>query len=72
MMVTEMRKANMVAEHARCVFKLSEALEQEPRGEKEAGMLREEADRLLRQRAPDAKDPGLESTYDALVNILWR
>ena len=67
-----MRKSTMIAEHVRCLFKLSEALEQEPREEKEAIKLREEAERLLRRRAPDAKDPGRESTYDALVNILWR
>lgn len=62
----------MVAEHARCLFKLSEALEQEPRSQREALELREEAERLLRIRAPNASKPGLESTYDALVNILWR
>jgi hypothetical protein len=62
----------MVAEHVRCLFKLSEALEQEPREGKEAGRLREEAERLLLQRTPDAREPGLESTYDGLVNILWR
>ncbi len=72
MAVTEMRKTSMLAEHSRCLFKLSEALEQEPRDELEARRLREAAERLLRIRAPDAKAPGLESTYDALVNILWR
>jgi len=72
MVVTEMRKSNMIAEHVRCMFKLSEALEQEPRGEQEATRLREEAERLLRYRLPDTKEPGLERTYDTLVNILWR
>jgi hypothetical protein len=72
MVVTEMRKTNMVAEHIRCVFKLSEALEQEPRDRQEAVRLREEAERLLRQHVPGVKAPGLESTYDTLVNILWR
>ncbi|KAL9044436.1 MAG: hypothetical protein Q9214_002424, partial [Letrouitia sp. 1 TL-2023] len=72
MALTSMRKTTLLAEHARCVFKLSEALEQEPRDEKEASRLREEAERLLRQRDPDAKEPGLESTYDALIDIQWR
>lgn len=70
--VTERRKAIMVAEHARCIFKLSEALYQEPRNEDEALQLREEAERLLRIRDPTAKDSGLERTYDDLVSILWR
>ncbi len=71
-MITDMRKVKMVAEHARTIFKLSEALEQEPREAKEAARLRHEAERLLRLRDPAAKDPGKESTYDKLVNILWR
>ncbi|KAG8161020.1 hypothetical protein KVR01_009284 [Diaporthe batatas] len=70
--VTDMRKGNMVAEHARCIFKLSEALQQEPRGEVEAAMLHEEAERLLRARNPMATGPASEATYDDLVNILWR
>jgi hypothetical protein len=67
-----MRKNNVVAEHARCLFKLSEALEQEPKGAEEARRIRDEAERLLRQRAPSAGDPGKESTYDSLVCIMWR
>jgi hypothetical protein len=72
MVVTEMRKTNMVAEHIRCMFKLSEALEQEPRDQREARVLREDAERLLRKRAPWIKEPGREISYDGLVNILWR
>ena len=72
MVVTEMRKDSMMAEHARCVFKLSEALQQEPREEGEAATLYQEAEHLLRQLSPQIKQPGLERTYDALVNILWR
>lgn len=67
-----MRKGNMVAEHARCIFKLSEALHQEPRGEAEAVMLQEEAERMIRAYNPAAIGPGSEKTYDDLVNILWR
>lgn len=70
--VTEKRKTTMMAEHARCMFKLSEALCQEPRDEAEALQLRDESERLLRIRDPTAQDPGLEKTYDDLVNILWR
>ena len=72
MVVTELRKDSMMAEHARCVFKLSEALQQEPREEAEAAMLHQEAEHLLRQLSPEMREPGLERTYDALVNILWR
>jgi hypothetical protein len=45
MVVTEMLKTNMAAEHIRCMFKLSEALEQEPRDQQEARVLREYAER---------------------------
>lgn len=62
----------MVAEHMRCLFKLSEALEQEPRGAKEADKLRTEAEHLLLQREPGAGDAGKESTYDNLVCLSWR
>ena len=63
----------MVAEHARGLFKLSEALKEEPRCEDEARDTREEAERLLEQRAPDLdQDAGKESTYDKLVEITWR
>ena len=73
MALTSMHKNKLLAEHARCVFKLSEALEQEPRFEKEAGKLREEAERLLRQCDPGGKEePGIEGTYDALIDIKWR
>jgi hypothetical protein len=70
--VTEKRKHNMVAEHMRCLFKLSEALEQEPRHAEEACRLRDQAERLLRQRAPNAGESGRESTYDSLIAIDWR
>ena len=62
----------MTAEHARCLFKLSEALYREPREKGEAEKLRHEAERLLLQRDPDAKNPGLEKIYDRLINIVWR
>ncbi|OTA87935.1 hypothetical protein M434DRAFT_130703 [Hypoxylon sp. CO27-5] len=72
LVVTKMRKNNMVPEYARCLFKLSEALEQEPRSSAEAHKIREKAERLLLRRAPNARNPGKGSTYDNLVCILWR
>lgn len=62
----------MVAEHAWSIFKLAEVLEQEPRSVEEAIKLKKEAERLLHIRDPGVKEPRLESTYDSLVNILWR
>ncbi|KAI0542140.1 NB-ARC and TPR domain protein [Xylaria digitata] len=70
--ITETRKDQMVAEHMRCLFKLSEALEQRPRGEEEARRLRETAEQLLHRLAPNAKQEGLDFTYDQQVYILWR
>jgi hypothetical protein len=67
-----MRKHNMVAEHIRVLFKLSEALEQEPRRGSEACKMRGDAEALLCQRAPNAGNPGLESTYDNLIVLDWR
>lgn len=63
----------MIAEHARCLFKLSEALEQEPQCEAEARVAREEAGRLLNLRAPGlGLDPSKELSYDSVVEIMWR
>lgn len=72
MVVTERHKVTMIADHARTLFKLSEALVQEERAEQEAYKLRDDAERLLLMRNPKAKSPGLEKTYDDLVCILWR
>ena len=70
--VTGMHRESMRVEHARSLFKLSEALEQEPREKAEAARLRDEAERLLRVQAPKVKEPGLESTCDQLVSVSWR
>ncbi|KAK0100616.1 hypothetical protein ONS95_007071 [Cadophora gregata] len=70
--ITQMRTHLMMAEHARVLFKLSEALEQELRHEEEAQALLEEAERLLRLRNPNAGNPGSEGTYDSLILIEWR
>lgn len=73
LVITDMRKTTLLAEHVRCLFKLSEALEQEPRFETEACAKREEAGRLLRKRKPTSRDLSSEdSTYDDLICILWR
>lgn len=70
--VTSLHKATLKAEHARCMFKLSEALQQEPGHEDEAQIFRDEAERLLYQREPNASNPGLEKSYDDLINLYWR
>ncbi|PVH86783.1 NB-ARC and TPR domain protein [Cadophora sp. DSE1049] len=70
--ITQMRPHITMAEHARVLFKLSEALEQEPRHREEAQLMREEAERLLRLRSPNAVNPGSECTYDSLILIEWR
>ncbi|KAL9104085.1 MAG: hypothetical protein Q9163_000937 [Psora crenata] len=70
--VTQIHRTDLKPEHARCMFKLSEALQQEPGNEDEAVFLREEAERLLYESNPDAQNPGLERSYDDLVNLYWR
>lgn len=67
--VTEKREHSMVAEHIRVLFKLSEALEQEPRGSEEACKLRDQAERLFRQRAPYAEELGREETYESRISV---
>jgi hypothetical protein len=62
----------MIGEHARALFRLSEALQQCPGGEEESRQVKEEAKRLLKIRSPDAVDTEIEKVYDNLVYILWR
>lgn len=62
----------MPVEHARSLFKLSEALAKEPSGEEESKRLREYSARLLFSRSSLEKSPNLEKTYDDLVFIWWR
>ena len=64
----------MPIEHARALFKLSEALLQETYdgSEEEAMRLRDEAERYLKQRDPDATEFGTEDAYDRFVPIFWR
>lgn len=70
--ITERHMASMPVEHARSLFKLSEAVAKEPGGGEESGRLREDATRLLLSRSPEAKHTDLEKTYDDLVFIWWR
>jgi hypothetical protein len=67
--VTDLHKGLMVGEHARSLFKLSEAL-RDP-SEQEAVEMRDEAERMLRSRRPGALGEGAEE-YDELVYIVWR
>jgi hypothetical protein len=61
----------MPVEYARSLFKLSEALGQEPREVVESTRLREESQRLLLSRVLQARNPD-EKTFDDLVFIWWR
>lgn len=72
MILTDRRKSLLRAEHARCMFKLSEAFMQEPRHETEALRFRTEAESLLREIDPKIEDCGTELAYDSKVNIQWR
>ena len=72
LLVTSIHRTNLKAEHARCMFKLSEALQQELGHEEESQFLWDQAERLLYECAPNAPNPGLEKSYDDLVNLYWR
>lgn len=63
----------MPVEHARNLFKLSEALFQEntdPEGENED--LRVEAEVYLKRKQPNATSFDTEEAYDNLIPIFWR
>ncbi|MCJ1470682.1 hypothetical protein MMC07_009329 [Pseudocyphellaria aurata] len=69
----------MPVEHARGLFKLSEALiqnsssiENEDGGEDEAQDLRDEAEVYLLRRDEGATEFGNEDVYDKWVPIFWR
>jgi hypothetical protein len=62
----------MPVEHARTLFKLSEALAQDPRGELKSISLRDESERLIVSRDSEMKDIGSEKYFDDLVFIWWR
>ncbi|KAM0666628.1 hypothetical protein ACQRIU_004483 [Beauveria bassiana] len=63
----------MPAEHARCLFKLSEALLQDSYNDGEkAKDLRDDAEMYLLRRDAQATEFGREDSYDLLVPIFWR
>ncbi|KAL9098012.1 MAG: hypothetical protein Q9163_006238 [Psora crenata] len=70
--ITERHKMRMPVEHARSLFKLSQALTKGSGEREQLAKLRVESTRLLRSRFPQAKDIEREKTYDDLVFIWWR
>ncbi|KAF4551560.1 Hypothetical protein D9617_13g100610 [Elsinoe fawcettii] len=70
--VTEIRMRILVGEHARVLFKLSEALYQKNDEIVEANRLRNEAESLIRTLQSDASDLNQEQTYDSYVGVMWR
>lgn len=64
----------MPVEHARNLFKRSEALLQDSLdgSPKEAGIRRAEAEVHLMRRVPGETSFGTEDSYDRLVPIFWR
>ncbi|KAM3456295.1 hypothetical protein MY3296_001892 [Beauveria thailandica] len=71
--MTKFHANTMPAEHARCLFKLSEALLQDSYndGDKAKG-LRDDAEMYLLRRDAQASEFGREDSYDLLVPIFWR
>jgi ElaB/YqjD/DUF883 family membrane-anchored ribosome-binding protein len=74
MEITKLRKSDSPVEHARSLFKLSEALLQDSfdDSEVEAVALREEAEIMLRKTKPNITRLDTEEAYDNLVPIFWR
>ncbi|KAK3379097.1 hypothetical protein B0T24DRAFT_610704 [Lasiosphaeria ovina] len=72
MIVTLIHKEYMAGEHARCLYKLSQALFQEPGREAESRQLLREAEELYFSLAGDANQNPSEEDYDSLVYCLWR
>ncbi|KAH8807474.1 P-loop containing nucleoside triphosphate hydrolase protein [Xylogone sp. PMI_703] len=70
--ITERHKVSMPVEHARSLFKLSQALEKGSAEKEESTRLKEESTHLLLLRSPQAKDLDYEKTYDDLIFIWWR
>jgi hypothetical protein len=67
-------RADRPAEHARCLFKLSEALVQDniDSSQAEAITLRDDAENTLRKAKSTIISFDTESVYDELVPIFWR
>ncbi|KAI0384927.1 hypothetical protein F5Y04DRAFT_276993 [Hypomontagnella monticulosa] len=71
MKVTKFHRSSMPIEHARNLFKLSEALLQDDQADKSAEA-RDEAEVVFKTRKPDAVRCDTESSYDDLIPIFWR
>jgi vacuolar-type H+-ATPase subunit H len=86
MVVTSLHKENMMGEHARCLFKMSEALYQVPGKELQADRFLKEAEELYWQRVGEPEHVAeedqaeyetplrelKEDDYDNLVYMEWR
>jgi ElaB/YqjD/DUF883 family membrane-anchored ribosome-binding protein len=74
MEVTKFHRKSMPVEHARNLFKLSEALLQDSHDDspEEAEGLRDEAEIYLKRRKPDVVACHTEDAYDNLIPIFWR
>lgn len=74
MEVTKFHRKSMPVEHARNLFKLSEALLQGSHDDNpgEAENLRDEAEIYLKRRKSDMVACATEDAYDNLIPIFWR
>lgn len=74
MVVTDFHKKTRPAEHARNLWKLSQAVlkDEYHGGAERARELRSEAQRYLQQRDPDAAGCCTDEAYDRMVSILFR
>lgn len=72
LVVTNIHKSYMVGEHARCLYKLSQALYQDDGKDLEADMMLQEAESLYFSRSEDQGRTPAEDDYDGLVYLHWR
>ncbi|KAH8714838.1 P-loop containing nucleoside triphosphate hydrolase protein [Phaeosphaeriaceae sp. PMI808] len=72
MAVTYIHKEHMVGEHARCLYKLSQALHQLGGRELEADNMLQDAEGLYFTRSENQGKAPTEEDYDRLVYVLWR
>lgn len=72
--VTKPYRMSNPVEHARSLFKLSEALLQDSSdgSVSDAESLRDEAEIYLKRRNPDVIACSTEDAYDCLIPIFWR
>ncbi len=72
MIITFIHRDRMVGEHARCLYKLSQALYQDGGKEAKADEMLQEAEDLYFARADNLGRSPTEDEYDQLVYVLWR